>query len=300
MIKHRPYIQTSLLSYVEISVWYFQTNDPYSFSTIPHIIIICGLCLESNRGNNTSMNMFRKTSYLPCGILQCKRLLKKKSTYLKIFRCKPNSKLLMLNTFRLWWALWIGASFAACIFSTFKMYGKWDENPVTIVYGSELMPVSTVPFPAITICPLSKSRVNVINLTWALNIMDRNDTMLDEDSVMKVRTLAHVCSFQRYWKTLFKARKERVVETLRNITNSLERVMVICSWRSQFVPCKSIMTETLVDDGICFTFNSLALEEIYRTDQISPDFLSMTDGAPSSDWTREDGYRLGAGFNAYP
>lgn len=182
----------------------------------------------------------------------------------------------------------------------FKMYEKWDENPVTIVYGSELMPVSTIPFPAITICSQSKSRTGTLNMTWALQMMDQNQTKLDDDIERKLRALAHVCPFQKYWKKLFQEKKENVVDTLRNITHLLDHVMINCSWRSKMIPCRSMMIENVVDDGICFTFNSLALDEIYRTDRISPDFLSFAKVAPPSDWTRENGYRLGAGLSAYP
>lgn len=188
----------------------------------------------------------------------------------------------------------------ACIFSMVKMYEKWDADPVTIVYGSDLMPVSTIPFPAITVCPLSKSRADMFNLTWALEMMDRNATMLDGDIESKLRALAHVCDFQKSLTKHNSTGKGNIVDNLRVMTQPLETIMVHCWWRSRDIPCKSIMMERLVDDGICYTFNSLALEEIYRKEQISPDFLNFSNKPPPSDWTHEHGYRTGAGFNAYP
>lgn len=180
------------------------------------------------------------------------------------------------------------------------MYEKWDADPVTIVYGSDLAPISTVPFPAITVCPLSKSRTSVFNLTRALEMMDRNSTMLDDDSERMLRALALVCEFEKRWNKLATSSNANIVEDLRTMAHPLETVVVNCWWRSSDIPCKSIMTETLREDGICYTFNSLAPEEIYRKDRISPDFLNFSNVAPPSKWAREDGYHPAAGLNAYP
>ncbi|EAT36962.1 AAEL011002-PA [Aedes aegypti] len=193
----------------------------------------------------------------------------------------------------------MGTSLGACVFSIVTMYHKWDANPVTIIYGAELEPVSTVPFPAVTICPLIKSRIEVFNLTQAYETLSRNIS-LDEQSVRMLRALAHVCPFIKNWKEFKDSSKEDIVFDLRTMVHSLKSLMVLCWWRSSVVPCESIMMERLVDDGICYTFNSLALHEIYRVDQISPDFLNFSNIAPQSDWIRDYGYRPGAGLNAYP
>lgn len=185
------------------------------------------------------------------------------------------------------------------MFSIVTMYRKWDANPVTIVYGAELEPISTVPFPAVTICPLVKSRIEEFNLTQAFEVINQNAT-LDERSESKLRTLAHVCAFKDECHVLKISRKENVILDLRAMAHSLKEVIAHCWWRSSVVPCESLMMERLADDGICYTFNSLALDEIYRDNEISPDFLNFTNTAPTSDWTREYGYRPGAGLRAYP
>ncbi|XP_065087703.1 pickpocket protein 28-like [Ochlerotatus camptorhynchus] len=176
---------------------------------------------------------------------------------------------------------------------------KWNSNPVTIVYASELMPVLTLPFPAITICPLAKSRAEDFNVTRAFEMRNNNKTV-DEESEMKLRVLAHVCPSSRHWKMFNESEGENVVPSLRAMALSLEKIMIHCWWRSSSIPCGSIMVERLKDDGICYTFNSLALDEIYRTDQISQDFLNFPNVTPPSDWTRDSGYRYGAGLDAYP
>ncbi|XP_038106269.1 pickpocket protein 28-like [Culex quinquefasciatus] len=97
----------------------------------------------------------------------------------------------LLKIERSWWILWIAAAFAACGFSVIQMYHKWDENPVVIVYAPKFAPISTVPFPAITMCPLSKARVDQFNLTQTYELL-RSGTSLDRTRERKFRALAHV------------------------------------------------------------------------------------------------------------
>ncbi|XP_058829261.1 pickpocket protein 28-like [Topomyia yanbarensis] len=200
---------------------------------------------------------------------------------------------------RLWWALWIVVSLAACVFAMLTMIRKWNDNPIVTVYAPRFLPISTIPFPAITICPLTKSRVDVFNLTRTLELV-KNNSALDEDSEMKLRVLSHVCPFSRFWMKYIKRENEDVFKSLKIMTIPFRETTSLCMWRFKFVPCSSMLGETLVDDGICYTFNALAPNETYRTQNISPDFLSLASAAAPSDWTRENGYRRNAGLNAYP
>ncbi|XP_065087707.1 pickpocket protein 28-like [Ochlerotatus camptorhynchus] len=200
---------------------------------------------------------------------------------------------------RVWWAVWLGVSFISCWFLALTTYHKWCENPVVIVYAPQLSPVSTIPFPAITICPLTKTRVEAFNLTEVFEMV-KNKSVLDEYRERQLRVMAHVCPFSRYWKNFSVDPNEAVVETLQNMSLSFAKTIALCAWRNKLEICNHLFTETLVDDGFCYTFNELLPNETYRLSEISEDFTSFATSAIPSRWTLDGGYDKQAGLNAFP
>lgn len=171
---------------------------------------------------------------------------------------------------------------------------------MVIVYSAKLVPIYTVPFPAITICPLTKARVDQFNLTHAYQQL-QNGTTLDEDRELKLRALAHVCPFSSNWKQFEAREDEKVFQTLRNMAIPKEIIAQLCMWRQKTVNCGDLITETLTDDGICYTFNALPANQLYRVGVISSDFLAFTNATTvQSNWTQDKGYRRNAGLHTYP
>ncbi|XP_055533023.1 pickpocket protein 28-like [Wyeomyia smithii] len=200
---------------------------------------------------------------------------------------------------KLWWTVWVLATLVTSCYYAASSIKAANDNPMVTVYASRFLPVSTVPFPAITICPLSKTHTKLFNLTRVLEQVKDNKT-LDHDSELKLRTLAHVCPMSALWKQFEKSKHEKPFETLKQLTNLFHNMASLCRWKSRFVPCYRLLGESLVADGLCYVFNSLAANETYRTDQIAPDFLNLRNSATTSAWTREKGYRRTAGLKAYP
>ncbi|XP_039442668.1 pickpocket protein 28-like [Culex pipiens pallens] len=208
----------------------------------------------------------------------------------------------LLKIEKLWWTAWIVAAFVGSCCCVVTMYHKWEADPVVLAYAPRFVPISTIPFPAITVCPLSKTRVEEFNLTRALELVDRG-IKLDEESERKLRSLAHVCPLTDGW-TKFdqKLPKEDLVKTLRRMSLGRGLTVPLITWRTKLISSSDWITETLVDDGICYTFNALPAAQLYRVGEISPDFLNLSGGAGSaSNWTRDTGYsREQVGADTYP
>lgn len=45
------------------------------------------------------------------------------------------------------------------------MWLKWSENPVIISFDHRPLHISSVPFPATTICPMTKTKSDIFNYT---------------------------------------------------------------------------------------------------------------------------------------
>lgn len=95
-----------------------------------------------------------------------------------------------------------------------------------------------------------------------------------------------------------------IVETLRNVApGSIPDILWVCKWRNiQFDACSELFTEVLTDEGICYSFNILKAEEMFRNENIQSEYSYITttnDSRSSTDWTLESGY-TGRDVDPYP
>jgi amiloride-sensitive sodium channel len=52
-----------------------------------------------------------------------------------------------------------------CITSICFVYQKWEESPVIVNFANQGTPIYKIPFPAVTVCPESKSATDKFNFT---------------------------------------------------------------------------------------------------------------------------------------
>lgn len=55
------------------------------------------------------------------------------------------------------------------------MWLKWIDSPVIISFDHRPLPISTIPFPATTICPITKSKSDIFNYTRIYRLMAKLD-----------------------------------------------------------------------------------------------------------------------------
>lgn len=58
---------------------------------------------------------------------------------------------------------------------------KWDEDPVIVTFNEKSIPVSEIPFPAVTICPETKSQINKLNFTDVYHMLSENVANISEE-----------------------------------------------------------------------------------------------------------------------
>lgn len=52
-----------------------------------------------------------------------------------------------------------------CMSLIFSVWTSWRESPVIVSLSHESMSIGQIPFPAVTVCPLTKSSINMFNYT---------------------------------------------------------------------------------------------------------------------------------------
>lgn len=58
-------------------------------------------------------------------------------------------------------------SLICCGFLINAMYTKWDQRPIIVSFATTPTPVWELPFPAVTICPETKTNKTEFNITKA-------------------------------------------------------------------------------------------------------------------------------------
>lgn len=66
-------------------------------------------------------------------------------------------------------------SVVACAITISSSYKKWDENPVMVTFSEKMMTLKQIPFPAVTICPETKSQRSIFNYSATLQKVDANN-----------------------------------------------------------------------------------------------------------------------------
>ncbi|KAF4533352.1 hypothetical protein B566_EDAN002749 [Ephemera danica] len=97
---------------------------------------------------------------------------------------------------RLCWTLVIVGSAIMCAREVTKTYSRWRDSPVITSFAQQPTDVSSIPFPAVTICPESKVLRSVIDVEdmfdWLCDQLDNNTYNNPEDQLL-AEAVSYVC-----------------------------------------------------------------------------------------------------------
>lgn len=54
-------------------------------------------------------------------------------------------------------------------------------SPVIVTFATKESPIYTIPFPSVTICPMTKASKNVFNFTHAVHQKWKNESLSEEE-----------------------------------------------------------------------------------------------------------------------
>lgn len=92
----------------------------------------------------------------------------------------------------------------------------------------------------------------------------------------------------------------RIVSILEELTPRPSATLFSCKWRNEQAPCSTLFAQILTEEGICYTFNNLEQNEIFREENLHNDFRYIEESDKVSDWSVEHGYPPNASLSAYP
>lgn len=146
------------------------------------------------------------------------------------------------------------------------------KTPVIVSFTASGTPVWDIPFPAITVCPETKTRKDVFNYASSYEELN-NSLTLDDDRKFFFNCLADICKTLDYDPLSIPLESfpkfnnaSKFIEALLEMTPIFMETFDYCLWLNKFEDCKTMFQLVLTDEGLCYTFNTLSFEQIYRKD----------------------------------
>ncbi|XP_063916929.1 pickpocket protein 28-like isoform X2 [Zophobas morio] len=196
---------------------------------------------------------------------------------------------------KLWWLIVFIISLGVCVLSIYMVYRKWDDSPVIVSFANTGTPIYKIPFPAITICPETKSARNKFNFTDLL-LKKINDKNLTDSESVQFDYMSLICDEYLNESSTFTVSEQFYdfvdeVKPMFNVSN--------CIYRGKKLTCDKIFKPIFTEEGVCYTFNMLDRSEIFKENVVHyrdyQQFLRY-----STNWSIEHGYAEEAGLLPYP
>ncbi|XP_049879674.1 pickpocket protein 28-like [Pectinophora gossypiella] len=184
---------------------------------------------------------------------------------------------------RFFWLTAFCCSLVCAAFFILNIYNKWRLSPMIVSVNPENIPLTSLPFPAITICNVNQAKKTVaerykhfgdlvdIKLLESLCVDEDQAADIFEDDVAGSADWDHTRQF------------------LINVTQPCNEMLLDCTWNSKSMSCQDLFNAQLTDEGLCCTFNAVHRDYMFRDPKNIND-MNITFPSPSVDWTPEGGY----------
>uniref|UniRef100_A0AAG5DGW4 Pickpocket n=1 Tax=Anopheles atroparvus TaxID=41427 RepID=A0AAG5DGW4_ANOAO len=182
------------------------------------------------------------------------------------------------------------------------VYDKWLRSPVVVTFAEQPTPIHDIPFPAVTICPVTKVKSSVLNFTAVyLQIVTKHTkhNISDED-IDRFMAMSQVCDFSFNDYVDNQTYDDNIVSVLQDMAIPSDEIFVMCYWKNKYINCTELFNPTLTESGICYTFNSLSADDLLRKEAFHTDFEHLSETRSSANWTMQDGYKPNLGTDTYP
>ncbi|XP_021208965.2 pickpocket protein 28 [Bombyx mori] len=197
---------------------------------------------------------------------------------------------------KIFWIITFTASVLMCAYAINNVWIKWQTSPVIVTLSERLVSVDEVPFPSITICPQKKNVPSIYNYYEVQTKVSREEVTPDDQiELEKFQDVSLVCNvehfhhkdfvyFNRFYSNV------TLVNRLLEVAPDLKDFTSMCRWHNKELSCKSLFHRVLTSQGVCYTMNTLAASEIFRTENIHQDFEYLMATKKSQGYVKDVGY----------
>ncbi|XP_041783523.1 pickpocket protein 28-like [Anopheles merus] len=209
---------------------------------------------------------------------------------------------------RFWWLVVFLLSMLGCGVMIYKTYVKWNQTPIIVTFSEKTTPVRDIYFPAITICPETKVHARTLNFTAEIEALlkdyNDNNATSDQESIEQLKAVAQLCNMMFHSNYEFlqylNGTKDDVVGMLKNLSLSHHDTIQGCVYSNQFILCDDHLATTLTEEGLCYTFNMMPEEDIFRQTSLHTEYTytEMWYPVPGHETVTEPMYARGAGLHA--
>ncbi|XP_048520025.1 pickpocket protein 28 isoform X2 [Dendroctonus ponderosae] len=192
---------------------------------------------------------------------------------------------------RIWWFVVFNIVVAGCVYSITLVYEKWNDSPVIVSFDTRETKLDSIPFPAVTICPETKSVTSKFNyIDVMLKLKGRKvDANITEIEKRYAEYMSMNCDSN--WK--FSGRSNTLpADDFLNFLDEVrpKTIFASCIWRKLPRKCEDLFTPIITDEGICYTFNMLDRNDLFKENVVQFKNFMTNPAKKKSSWKVEEGY----------
>ncbi|XP_073942533.1 pickpocket protein 28-like [Choristoneura fumiferana] len=201
---------------------------------------------------------------------------------------------------KIFWAITFLLSLGLCLWLIEKVWYKWQYSPVIVSFNEKMISVNEIPFPSVTVCPQWKCKLSNYEYEkeykrfypspyYENEPHDYNYTYEREKRVLEDATL--ICAYNERHLLNRNISDKSLVDHITWMSPVIEDVFFGCRWRGKiYYNCDQLFKRVLTQEGVCFNFNSLSYEEMFRNESLQRDYKYIFTTNEMKNWSFNSGY----------